>query len=108
PGKDPMTKSQLIAKLSKQQDLSMKDANTVVETVFEEIASSLENGRRIELRGFGSFGLKERRAREGRNPAIDQTCGRDHSKPMKGQLPEHTLRKSSLYNKNKVHHDGHL
>ena len=63
-----MTKSALINALSRQKGLSRKDAETVVNTVFEEISHSLEQGRRVELRGFGSFGLKERRAREGRNP----------------------------------------
>ena len=44
------------------------DAEAAVDTVFECIAGSLEAGRRVELRGFGSFGLKERHGREGRNP----------------------------------------
>jgi integration host factor subunit beta len=63
-----MTKSRLIRLLSDQNNLTMNDAQTVVETVFEEISQSLERGQRVELRGFGSFGLKERRSREGRNP----------------------------------------
>jgi integration host factor beta subunit len=63
-----MTKSALINALSRQKNLSRKDAETVVNTVFEEISMSLEQGRRVELRGFGSFGLKDRRSREGRNP----------------------------------------
>jgi integration host factor subunit beta len=46
----------------------MQDAQTVVETIFEEISQSLERGQRIELRGFGSFGLKQRKSRQGRNP----------------------------------------
>ncbi|HAT48965.1 MAG: integration host factor subunit beta [Magnetococcales bacterium] len=63
-----MTKSALINALARQKGLSRKDAETVVNTVFEEISLSLENGNRVELRGFGSFGLKERRSRDGRNP----------------------------------------
>ena len=63
-----MTKSALITQLAKQLKLSHKDADAAVDTVFECIAGSLEVGRRVELRGFGSFGLKERHAREGRNP----------------------------------------
>lgn len=63
-----MTKSALINALARQKMLSRKDAETVVNTVFEEISLSLENGNRVELRGFGSFGLKERRSRDGRNP----------------------------------------
>ena len=53
-----MTKSQLIKQLVMKMDLSVKDSETVIGTIFEEIASSLENGRRVELRGFGTFGLK--------------------------------------------------
>jgi integration host factor subunit beta len=68
-----MKKSQLIKQLSIQKDLSAKDAKTVVETVFEEIAVSLERGQRVELRGFGSFGLKERRSRGGRNPKTGES-----------------------------------
>ena len=63
-----MKKSQLIKQLSIQKDLSAKDAEIVVETIFEEIAASLGRGQRVEFRGFGSFGLKERQSREGRNP----------------------------------------
>jgi integration host factor subunit beta len=63
-----MTKSRLIRLLAEQKSLTTEQANTVVETVFEEIAASLGRGQRVELRGFGSFGLKERKAREGRNP----------------------------------------
>jgi integration host factor subunit beta len=63
-----MKKSQLIKQLSIKKDLSGKDAEIVVDTVFEEITASLERGQRVELRGFGSFGLKQRRARAGRNP----------------------------------------
>ncbi len=63
-----MKKSQLINQLARNKHLSAKDAEIVVNTVFEEIAQSLERGQRVELRGFGSFGLKQRRARDGRNP----------------------------------------
>jgi integration host factor subunit beta len=68
-----MTKSQLIKKLALEKDISAKIAETVVGTVFEEISASLENGQRVELRGFGSFGLKERRSREGRNPKTGES-----------------------------------
>jgi integration host factor subunit beta len=63
-----MKKSQLIKQLAIQKNLSTKNSEIVVDTVFEEIAASLERGQRVELRGFGSFGLKERKSREGRNP----------------------------------------
>jgi integration host factor subunit beta len=63
-----MKKSQLISQLAAQTNLSAKDAETAVDTIFEEITASLERGQRVELRGFGTFGLKQRRARAGRNP----------------------------------------
>ena len=63
-----MTKSELVGLIAEQMKLSRKDAEAAVDAVFESIAHSLEGGRRVELRGVGSFGLKERRARAGRNP----------------------------------------
>jgi integration host factor subunit beta len=65
-----MTKSALISLIASNPNLklSRKDAETAVNTVFESIGESLQVGNRVELRGFGSFGLKERRSREGRNP----------------------------------------
>lgn len=63
-----MTKSALISLIAQQLKLSRKDAEAAVNAVFDSISHSLEVGNRVELRGFGSFGLKERRAREGRNP----------------------------------------
>jgi integration host factor subunit beta len=44
-----------------------KDAESAIDTVFESIAHSLETGRRVALRGFGNFGLKDRQASFGRN-----------------------------------------
>lgn len=63
-----MTKSQLIKAVASGCKLQAKDAEIAVNTVFESISNSLERGNRVELRGFGSFGLKDRLAREGRNP----------------------------------------
>jgi integration host factor subunit beta len=77
-----MKKSQLIKELSIQNNLSAKDAEVVVETVFEEITQSLERGRRVELRGFGSFGLKQRKARGGRNPKTGESVKVDAKQVM--------------------------
>ena len=63
-----MTKSELIVLVAHQCKLMRKDAEIVVDTLFESIAHSLEIGHRVEVRGFGSFGLKERQSRAGRNP----------------------------------------
>ncbi len=68
-----MTRSQLIALIAQQCKLSRNNATAAVDAVFESIAHSLEGGRRVELRGFGSFGLKERCAKDGRNPKTGDT-----------------------------------
>ena len=64
-----MTRSDLIALVAARYPyLKMYEAESLVVTIFDEIARSLESGRRVELRGFGSFAARERRARVGRNP----------------------------------------
>ena len=64
-----MTKSELIEVLSrKQSQLGYKDIELAVKTILEYMSSSLSNGERIEIRGFGSFSLHYRPARSGRNP----------------------------------------
>ena len=68
-----MTKSQLVTLIAQQLKLTRKDADAAVDAVFNSIASSLEAGHRVELRGFGSFGLKERQSRTGRNPKTGES-----------------------------------
>ena len=63
-----MVKTDLINKLANEMEFSKKDAQIVVDTVFESISKTLINGDKVELRGFGSFKTKEKKAREGRNP----------------------------------------
>ena len=64
-----MTKSELIAKLAaRYPQLVAKDAELAVKMVLDAMAKSLSQGQRIEIRGFGSFQVKVREAREGRNP----------------------------------------
>ena len=64
-----MTKSDLILKITeKNKFLLQKDVQKVIDTFFGRISDSLENGNRIELRGFGAFGVKNRSARIARNP----------------------------------------
>jgi len=64
-----MTKSDLIQKLSdKEPTLSRRDMELVVNTVFDQMREALVGGDRIEIRGFGSFSVKDRESREGRNP----------------------------------------
>lgn len=64
-----MTKSELIEILArKQSHLAAKDVELAVKSILEQMSSALANGRRIEIRGFGSFSLHYRPPRMGRNP----------------------------------------
>jgi len=64
-----MTKSELIAKLAaRYPQLVAKDAELAVKMVLDAMGTSLAEGQRIEIRGFGSFGLNYRLPRTGRNP----------------------------------------
>jgi integration host factor subunit beta len=64
-----MTKREIIEELlTRRQDFSRRDSEATVNAMFEAMARVLARGARIELRGFGSFGVKQRRARQGRNP----------------------------------------
>ncbi len=63
-----MTKADLIEEVSAVSRLSKKSSEVVVNTFFESIVDSLQRQEKIELRGFGSFKLRHRRARVGRNP----------------------------------------
>lgn len=64
-----MTKSELIARLAETNPhLYHRDVQRIVATVFEEITNALATGKRVELRGFGAFSVKNRGPRIGRNP----------------------------------------
>lgn len=65
-----MTRSELITRLAAQfPQLTVKDAELSVKTLLEGMSESLARGERIEIRGFGSFALNDRPARNGRNPS---------------------------------------
>lgn len=64
-----MTKSELIERLSQQSGiLNRKDSEQVVNIVFDSITEALKAGDKVEIRGFGSFTVRERDARTARNP----------------------------------------
>ncbi|HKB69203.1 MAG TPA: integration host factor subunit beta [Thermoanaerobaculia bacterium] len=63
-----MTKAELIERVLTAADLNKKEAEAAVEAFFDSIIQSLREGEKIELRGFGSFRLRSRGARVGRNP----------------------------------------
>jgi integration host factor subunit beta len=64
-----MTRSDLIAKLAEMHpQLLSKDADFAVKVILDALTGSLAKGGRVEIRGFGSFGLNYRPPRQGRNP----------------------------------------
>ncbi len=63
-----MTKAELIEEVSRVVEMSRKDSEVIVETIFDSIVRALRGGEKIEIRGFGSFRTRPRRARIGRNP----------------------------------------
>lgn len=64
-----MTKSDLIRAVAEKMDhLLGRDVEVVVNTLFHSMVEALQRGERIEIRGFGSFTVRERSARQGRNP----------------------------------------
>ena len=68
-----MIKSELVTKIKdKYPELYRRDADLIVNTIFNEISEALARGDRVEIRGFGSFNTKEFEARVGRNPKSGQ------------------------------------
>ena len=68
-----MIKSELVSKIThKYPELYQRDADLIVNTIFNEISEALARGDRVEIRGFGSFNTKETQARVARNPKSGQ------------------------------------
>jgi integration host factor subunit beta len=64
-----MTKSEMIEKIAQEYpSLSKKDIEIIVNGVFSSIKETLKNGGKVEIRGFGSFKVREKSAKIGRNP----------------------------------------
>jgi integration host factor subunit beta len=64
-----MTKSELIETVaSRVNSFSRKDIEIIIDTLFDSMSGSLSKGEKVEIRGFGSFKIKERDGRQGRNP----------------------------------------
>ncbi len=69
-----MTKSTLIEKIAeKVKGLTKKQVEVVVETVFDNIKDALAQGGKVEIRGFGNFKLRSRKARKARNPKTGES-----------------------------------
>ena len=68
-----MVKSELIARLAElNPHLYQRDVERIVSTIFDEISMALARGDRVELRGFGTFSVKQRQPRTARNPRTGQ------------------------------------
>ena len=63
-----MTKADLVDKVTALGDLTRRDGEVIVDTLFEAVIGALKAGDKIEIRGFGSFRTRQRNARTGRNP----------------------------------------
>ncbi len=68
-----MNKAELVSSVAERAEISKKDAETAVKAVFETIADSLKNGEKIQLVGFGTFEVRQRSEREGRDPRTNAT-----------------------------------
>ncbi|MFQ5894713.1 MAG: HU family DNA-binding protein [Nitrospinota bacterium] len=68
-----MTKAELVERISEKMHLTKKETERVVNLVFGSIVQALSEGDKVELRGFGSFRVRQRGSREGRNPRTGST-----------------------------------
>ncbi len=63
-----MTKAELIESISSKIDLQKSTAERIVNTIFDDIVAALKNGDKVNISGFGTFQVSDRKARTGRNP----------------------------------------
>jgi len=68
-----MTKADIVEKISATTGLTKKDTAMVINRFFEVVTEALSGGNNIEIRGFGSFKVKTRKARKARNPRTGET-----------------------------------
>jgi nucleoid DNA-binding protein len=68
-----MTKQQLIDTVATATERPKAEVETVVDSLLREIGKVLRSGERVDLRGFGSFAVKDKKARQGRNPKTGET-----------------------------------
>src|SRR5258706_12717541 len=68
-----MTKQQVIEKVTAETKLKKGEVEVAVDSVLARIAEALQANERVDLRGFGSFVVKERKERQGRNPRTGET-----------------------------------
>jgi integration host factor subunit beta len=63
-----MTKAELVDRVTALGDLTRRDGEVIVDTLFDSIIGALKSGDKVEVRGFGSFRTRQRNSRTGRNP----------------------------------------
>ena len=68
-----MNKTELIAAVAEKASLSKKDADAAVSAVFDAVTAELAKGEKVQLIGFGTFEVRERAAKTGRNPRTGET-----------------------------------
>lgn len=68
-----MTKTELIAAVAEKTGMTKKDTERIVNATIDSVSTSLINGEKVQLSGFGIFEVKSREARVGRNPRTKQT-----------------------------------
>lgn len=68
-----MNKSEMVSAVASKTKLKKRDAEKVINTVFEVIQEALAKDERVQLIGFGSFEVRERKAHQGRNPMTGET-----------------------------------
>jgi DNA-binding protein HU-beta len=68
-----MNKQELITLVAEKADLSKKESEAAVTAIIDGITSTLSKGEKVQLVGFGTFEVRQRQAREGRNPSTGET-----------------------------------
>ena len=68
-----MNKTELVAAVAEQADISKKDAEKVLKAFVDVVTEEMKKGEKVQLVGFGTFEVRERAAREGRNPQTGKT-----------------------------------
>ena len=78
-----MNKTELVAAMAEQTNLSKKDAEAALKAFVDVVSEELKKGEKVQLVGFGTFEVSERAAREGRNPQTGKTMSIPASKAPK-------------------------
>ena len=77
-----MNKAQLISALANNAKLSRRDADVAVNTIFDIIIDQLRQGEKVQIVGFGCFGVRHRAGRDGRNPATNESIWIDETRSV--------------------------